>query len=366
MQSDDTETCDRRYHLLAVSVLERPDVFWKDNRVQKEKKMNFEPPRKRPALLLTLRSSIGGVLMGLANLVPGISGGTMLLAAGIYPDFVKSIAEVTTFRFRLRSILVLGCVAATAGLAILFLAGTINELVINRRWIMYSLFIGLTLGGAPIVWRMVGRPSRGMWIGLAAGFLAMCVLTWMQMAQFYTQSGKAGYVMLFLAGIAGASAMILPGVSGAYLLLLLGQYVPILSAVDKLKEALQNGDIGAGFEVAMTVVLPVGLGVVLGVVCISNLLRILLERYRKPTLGVLLGLLLGAVIGLWPFQHGVRPEAGDVIKGRVLTVQSLEDLKPEDYPTARFHPNAIQVGSSLLLLLAGFGITTAISRLGRE
>ena len=56
--------------------------------------------------------------MGLANLVPGISGGTMLLAAGVYPDFIKAIAEVTTFRFRLRPIVVLGCVVATAALAI--------------------------------------------------------------------------------------------------------------------------------------------------------------------------------------------------------------------------------------------------------
>jgi putative membrane protein len=314
--------------------------------------------------LLAVRSAIGGVLMGLANLVPGISGGTMLLAAGVYPEFVKSIADLTTFRFRLRSILVLGCVVAAAAMAIIFLAGTINHLVINQRWIMYSLFIGLTLGGVPIVWRMLGRPSRGMWIGLAAGFLIMSALAFMQMAQFSSQSDRAGYVMLFLSGIAGASAMILPGVSGAYLLLILGQYVPILSAIDRFKEALEAGDIGTAFDAALTVGLPVGLGVVLGIVCVSNLMRMLLDRYRKPTLGVLLGLLLGAVIGLWPFRQGVRPEVGDVIKGQVLTEVLLEKLA--DYPTQYFKPAGIQAGGAVLLLLAGFGITTAISRLGRE
>jgi len=329
---------------------------------------NQRPPRSgtKIAPLLAVRSAIGGVLMGLANLVPGISGGTMLLAAGVYPDFVNSIAEVTTLRFRLRSILVLGCVVAAAALAILFFAGPVKNLVVEQRWIMYSLFIGLTLGGVPIVGRMLGRTSRGMWIGLAAGFLAMSVLTFMQMAQLSSQSGTSGYVMFFVAGVAGASAMILPGVSGGYLLLILGQYVPILAAIDRFEQALEAGDTGTALDSALSVGLPVGLGVLLGIVCVSNLLRILLDRYRQPTLGVLLGLLLGAVIGLWPFQQGARPEVGDIVKGQILTVQSLGELEPEDYPTEYFRPSAIQVGSSVLLILAGFGVTTAISRLGRE
>ena len=96
--------------------------------------------------------------MGLANLVPGISGGTMLLAAGIYPRFIDAVAEVTRFRFRFRSLLVLGCVVVAAGLGILLLAGTLKDLVVDKRWIMYSLFIGLTLGGVPVVWRMA-RPA---------------------------------------------------------------------------------------------------------------------------------------------------------------------------------------------------------------
>jgi putative membrane protein len=316
--------------------------------------------------LLAVRSAIGGVLMGLANLVPGISGGTMLLAAGIYPDFVKSIAEITTFRFRRRSVLVFGCVVAAGALSILLCAGPVKNLVVDRRWIMYSLFIGLTLGGVPLVWRMLGKPVRSMWIGLAAGFMAMVGLTCLQLVQFSSQSGRAGYVMLFVGGLAGASAMILPGVSGGYLLLVLGQYVPVLSAVDSFKEALRNADAGAAFDVTLSSGLPIGLGVIVGVVCVSNLLRVLLERYRTPTLGVLLGLLLGAVIGLWPFQQGVRPEVGDVEKGQVMTAELLDSMEPEDYPTQHFLPSGFQVGSAALLLLAGFGITTAISRIGRE
>lgn len=328
--------------------------------------MDPEEPRKTTALFLAFRAAVGGLLMGLANLVPGISGGTMLLAAGVYPEFIRAIAQVTTLRFRLRPILVLACVIAAGALAILFFAGPVKNLVVDHRWIMYSLFIGLTLGGLPVVWRLLGGADRSVWVGLAAGFLAMAALAYLPVEQFSSRTDEAGYAMLFVAGVAGAGAMILPGVSGGYLLLVLGQYVPILSAIDGFREALQGGDAGTAFEIALSTGLPVGLGVLLGVVGVSNLLRILLDRYRKPTLGVLLGLLLGAVIGLWPFQRGVEPEAGDVVKGRVMTVELLQKLEPADYPTRYFRPGGLQAGSAAILLLAGYGITGAISRLGRE
>jgi putative membrane protein len=316
-------------------------------------------------MVLMVRAALGGVLMGLANLVPGISGGTMLLAAGIYPDFIESIADVTRFRFRARNLLVLGCVIVAAGLAILLLAGTVKTLVVEHRWIMYSLFIGLTLGGLPIVWRMIGRSSAGVWVGAGCGFLGMALLAWAQQSNAGTGGeGAAGMFMLLLAGVAGASAMILPGVSGGYLLLVLGQYVPILSAIDRFKEALKAGQMGDAIGVGLQVGLPVGIGVVVGIVGVSNVLGVLLKRFRKPTLGVLLGLLIGAVVGLWPFQDGVQPEVGDTIKGQVLTAEALAELEAEDYPTRFFRPGAGHVAAAAGLVLAGFGITYAISKLG--
>src|SRR5210317_997276 len=108
--------------------------------------------------VLAARGAFGGVLMGLANLVPGISGGTMLLAAGVYPEFIGAIAEVTTLHFRRRSLLVLGAVVLFAMLGIGLFAGPVKDLVVQHRWAMYSLFIGLTLGGVPVVWRLA-RPA---------------------------------------------------------------------------------------------------------------------------------------------------------------------------------------------------------------
>merc|ERR1711964_879983 len=101
-----------------------------------------------------------------------------------------------------------------------------------------------------------------------------------------------GIIMLFLAGVAGASAMILPGVSGGYLLLVLGQYIPILSAVDVFKLALKGGEMSKAIRIALQVGIPVGLVVVVGV---SNLLQLLLKKFQKATLGILIGLLLGSV-----------------------------------------------------------------------
>ena len=125
---------------------------------------------------LVTRSAIGGTLMGLANLVPGISGGTMLLVAGVYPGFIASIAELTTLRFRTRSIVLLGTVAATAGLAILLLAGTVKGLVQDYRWVMYSLFIGLTLGGVPLIWRMARPASPAVFTAAASTFALMTLM----------------------------------------------------------------------------------------------------------------------------------------------------------------------------------------------
>jgi putative membrane protein len=329
--------------------------------------MNERPAPLSPRLVV--RGAIGGALMGLANLVPGISGGTMLLAAGVYPGFIAAVADLTTLRLRLRSLVLLGAVVGTAVLAILLLAGSVKSLVESQRWAMYSLFIGLTLGGAPLLWRMARPPSPPLLGGAVLGF---CVMLVMAFGSGAARGGADGNpAMLALAGLAAASAMILPGISGGYLLLLLGQYEAILGSVDQLKRGLL-GDSAAGTGTdlslvldALHVVVPLGIGVLAGVVGVSNLLRWLLARFEKATLGTLLGLLLGAVVGLWPFQEARPPEAGDVIKGRVVTAQAAASIDPEDWPLARFDPTPKQLAGSGGLVLLGLAATLALGRLDR-
>ncbi|MEN0019713.1 MAG: DUF368 domain-containing protein [Planctomycetota bacterium] len=104
--------------------------------------------------LLIVRSLIGGGLMGLANLVPGISGGTMLVAIGIYQRFIDAIADVTRLKLRPLSIAMIALVVFGAMLAIVLFAGLISLGLAEFRWGMYALFIGLTLGGVPTLYAL--------------------------------------------------------------------------------------------------------------------------------------------------------------------------------------------------------------------
>lgn len=307
---------------------------------------------------------LGGVLMGLANLVPGISGGTMLLAAGIYPRFIEALADLSALRFRKSSLFVLGLVGAAAAGAILLGAGVVKDLVIAHRWAMYSLFIGLTLGGVPVLSNMARPTASAFWIGMSAGLLVMAALAWTQLYGASVGAHREGVAMMFIAGVAGASAMILPGVSGGYLLLVLGAYVPVLSAIDALKEAIRANDLASVQDPVLQVIVPVGLGVGVGILIVSNLVKVVLERYEQPTLGVLMGLLIGAVFGLWPFQEGVPPVVGELFKGRVLTAERLAQLTPDKYPTELYAPSFTDVVTAIGLIGVGYMITTLVSHIG--
>jgi putative membrane protein len=157
-----------------------------------------------------------------------------------------------------------------------------------------------------------------------------------------TGGGGSGWLILVVAGLAGAAAMILPGVSGAYLLLVLGQYEVILAAIDQLKTGLPGDFLLV--KGAMGVLAPVGVGVLVGVVGISNLVRWTMARFEKATLGVLLGLLFGSVVGIWPFQVPVPP----------------------GQPRVFYAPSASQVVAGLLLVAIGLALTWLIDRVGRR
>lgn len=306
--------------------------------------------------------------MGLANLVPGISGGTMLVACGIYTLFIDAVSDATRLRFNRRMILTLGCVVLGAAVAIGGLASMIHWALVNHRWVMFSIFIGLTLGGVPILWVMAKPIKRDTWAGVAIGALLMGGLVALQELGG-TGSGLSGPFGLALGGAAAASAMILPGVSGAFLLLLLGQYEPIIGAIKGSVNALKDGDISALMD-QMGVVIPVGIGVLLGVAIVSNLLRWVLHHYERLTLGVLLGLIMAAPAGLYPFREGVMPQVGDTIKGELVTEENLAEMQAadnaKDWAQESFKPTTMQVVGAQLLIIGGFAVTIGIARLGRE
>ena len=309
--------------------------------------------------MFAVRCLLGGVLMGLANLVPGISGGTMLLASGVYRAFVNAVADITSLRWSVKAFVTLLIIGAGAGGAILLGAGLIGDLVETSRWGTFSVFLGLTLGGIPLLWSLV-RPWRlSSIIGCVAAIVAMAVLAMTTATGTGTDEGQ--WMMLLLAGLLGGAAMVLPGLSGAYLLLILGQYVVILGAIELLKSP---DELSGGLQV----LIPVGIGVALGIAGISNIMTWVLKAYPNATHGVLLGLLVGAVFGLWPFMAAHAPEVGDVIRGSVVT-QAMVDansINPKYWPIEAFQPATGQIIAAIGLIMVGFAASAAIGQLGRD
>lgn len=270
------------------------------------------------------RCGIAGILMGLANLVPGISGGTMILIMGLYEDFIDAVANITRFKFTRRSLLLLAVIGSMAAVSILGLSGTLSRLVATQPVIMYGLFIGMTLGGGPMLYRMASPWRAPTMVAMVAGIGLMFAIHFAGgNVEKPTDAEKAArkamiergeydlqidYGRDVAAGVLGMSAMVLPGISGAYMLLILGRYEQILSAISLGKSYVlsmgQDGDINA-----FRVILPVGIGVILSVVLVTNILKWLLKTHEKPTIGCLLGIVLGSAVTL--AMENIPPTASD-------------------------------------------------------
>ena len=241
-----------------------------------------------------------GVLMGAADVVPGVSGGTVALLLGIYErliDTVRAGAGVVGALLRgkwsetgdrLRSFdwwfavpLVAGIVVAVAALA-----SVIDELLVDEAEAMAGLFFGLVAASVVVAWKLVDKPS------VVLGLMALAVgglLFWL----LGLQSGPVAdqtEIALFGSGIVAACAMLLPGISGSFILLMLGVYPAAIAAVDDWVWA----DLAA-----------LAAGAALGLALFSTLIGRVLGRWNDPTLAVMVGLLLGSLRVLWPWPAGV-------------------------------------------------------------
>ncbi len=330
-----------------------------------------------------IRAFIGGVLMGLANLVPGISGGTMILAIGLYDRFIGAIADVTRLRLRRDTIVFLGALGVGLAAAVLLLSGVAVRLVSEHRWAMYALFIGMTLGGAPeLLQRM--KPVR--LAGVIAFFVGLGLMAW-----FAMQSGKTqlepNIPTLLAVGGAGASSMILPGISGSYVLLILGMYDTVIGAlsISEVREAPME---------SLMIVGPVVVGAAVGIALLSNILKAVLQKFSGPSHGALLGLLVGSVLGLYPFREAVHPELSHRPTRKAIEAVVLKDQKVADVAAAvdglsaieleehsqtwrgktkgemksaslelrRFKPTGGRIGSALGLFVLGVILTRLLGR----
>jgi len=273
-----------------------------------------------------------GVAMGAADLVPGVSGGTIALITGIYDRFIAAIASVgidalrMVFSGKIKSAWahVDGNFLLAVGGGILssvaVLASLLNWLILNYPLPLWSLFCGLILASAIHLFyeSRLDWTARdyALWL---VGIGVALIVGLMQATQL-----PVSQVSIFLAGAIAISAMLLPGISGSFLLLILGMYQPVITA-------LVNLDV---------IILGVfALGCISGLLVFSRVLKVLLARAQRATMAILYGFLLGSVIMLWPWQ---RPIAVVVDRhGENRVVQSVPVL-PQTYMES--------VGEPMLLL----------------
>ena len=198
------------------------------------------------------------------------------------------------------------------------MAGPLRNLVVLQPTAMYALFIGMTLGGAPLLWRMMSPPKLASILALAVGFLLIVGVAVSSTDRSRPTKGDKARIKELVrqgefpiksdiprdlaAGVLGMSAMVLPGISGAYMLLLLGRYEQILGAVAALKDyALSLGQ--EGDPTALAVLVPVAIGSLVSLVGVTNVLKWLLHHREKQTVGLLLGILVGSVLMLVPMME---------------------------------------------------------------
>lgn len=336
-----------------------------------------------PEKVSTQKAVFGGVLMGLANLVPGVSGGTLILAVGLYDRFIGAIARCSRLKPTHDDLRFLGLLGMGAVVAVLALAGPAVYVVNLHRWAAYSVFIGLTLGSVPTLAREVNRPKFAEALAFLAGF---ALLVGIKLASEGNSLPESVFV-LFIVGAVAASSMVLPGISGSYVLILCGLYDAVIGA---LSPAVLSED----FMGSLVILLPFGVGVVAGVGLLSNAIRSALERAPRVTHALLLGLLVGSVVGLWPFQ---KPEhrflvydqglaaVTDLLGGAATSVvndkyeldlseelvaqfevdfagKSAEDLEDLSREYVRFSPSTADILKALGLCILGFLFTSRLAR----
>ena len=236
-----------------------------------------------------------GLLMGLAEVVPGVSGGTIAFVTGIYGNLVGGLAKFGPASFRHLSswrafsdyhqvpfFLWLG-VGMLGGVVVF--ARLMTWLLELYEPVVWAFFSGLILMSVWVIGRERARPAFWGWavIGLVAG-LAMVLL--LDTGGSPAQGKVAGW-MLFCGGAIAISAWLLPAVSGSFLLLVLGLYVPVVTAI-------------AEFDFGVLILFAAGCAV--GVLLFSRVLVWLLEVAREPVLSVLVGFMAGASLRLWPWQ----------------------------------------------------------------
>ncbi len=305
--------------------------------------------KARKYFLLLLK----GISMGAADVVPGVSGGTIALITGIYRELVDSLKSVDieafkhllSFRFKKFWERVNGTflVFVFGGIliSIFSLARLLKFLLSSYPVYIWSFFFGLIIASAFLVIRSIKEWSIYDYIALLTGVVIMFVIT-----QFSPAETTEAYWFIFIAGAIAICAMILPGISGAFILLILGKYQFILGAVSDLN---------------IPVLLVFGLGVVSGLLGFSRFLSFLLSKYYRLTMAVLAGFIIGSLNKIWPWKETLSERMNS--HGEIVPVIQKNILPTAYYDITGSDPH---IFAALLLMIAAILFVVVLDLIGKK
>ena len=247
-----------------------------------------------------IKSILKGMVIGIANIIPGVSGGTMMVSMGIYDKLIHCITHLFS-EFK-KSVLFLLPIAIGMGIAIIGGSFGIEYLFENFPIQTSTLFIGLIIGGLPAIWKNVkGNSIKPGHIVAFLVFFAVVVL----MAVMGEKEGNAADLTFNLVnslkllgvGVIAAATMVIPGVSGSMMLMLMGYYNPIISAINDFIRALVAFDWN-GIMQGVGVLAPFGIGVVVGIFAIAKLIEIIFSKFPLYAYWAIIGLIVASPIAI--------------------------------------------------------------------
>jgi putative membrane protein len=257
-----------------------------------------------------LRILLIGGAMGVANIIPGVSGGTIAVVFGIYEDLMESLGNfLTDKKYRWVYVLFLTVLFSGALIAIIGLAPLLSWAFDNHPLPTVYFFLGLILGSIPVVVRshsdMKFSVNRG--ISFLAGLTIVVVLALMQTdkgdhsgAIDFSDYNTLHYLYILFCGMISAAAMIIPGVSGSFILLLLGVYWTVLASISGLSTILFQQGLTDEMIIRLLILGSLGIGIVIGILVISRIMSWALKKYPAPTMYAILGLIIGSLYQIYP------------------------------------------------------------------
>lgn len=246
-----------------------------------------------------IKSILRGVAIGIANIIPGVSGGTMMVSMGIYDEVICAVTGI--FRQWKQSVRTLFPYAVGMGAGIVGLSFVISHLFARYPLQTAMLFIGLIFGGLPLLLpKVAGRTPSAAELAVFAAFFGLIV--WMQFwgeghSKLLAVDART-MLSLFFIGALAAAAMVIPGVSGSMLLMSLGYYTPIIDHINAFVIAVVTLDFSTVWY-CMGILAPFGVGVLLGAFLIAKLVEYLLKRHERMTYFAILGLVAASPVAVF-------------------------------------------------------------------